>query len=81
MLGLVSTARSRRPILALDGCVLGRTKACLSREGVEPTTHVLLNELGVVKRAHADFDADMAHKIYAERILPAIHSLKEPAAA
>lgn len=80
-LGLVNTARSGRPILGLDGCGLACVKACLYRAGVEPTTHVLLNELGVVKRAHADFDADMARKLYAERIVPAIQSLNEPAAA
>lgn len=77
IMGLVDTARSGRPILVLDGCVLACAKACLNREGVEPTTHVLLNELGVKKRMHAAFDADQARKIFAERIVPAARRLGE----
>ena len=76
--GLVNTARSGRPILALDGCVLACAQACLNRAGVEPTTHLLLNEFGVKKRMHADFDADEARGIYAERVVPAARTLGEP---
>jgi len=78
VLGLVNTARSGRPILALDGCVLACAKACLNRAGIEPTTHVLLNEFGIKKRMHADFDAQEARDIYAERVVPAARTLGEP---
>lgn len=81
VLGLVSIARSGRPILALDGCILACANACLYQAGVEPTTHILLNELGVPKRAHADFDVDAARRIYVEQIVPAAQSLNEPKAA
>jgi uncharacterized metal-binding protein len=78
--GLVATARSGRPILALDGCVLACVKASLHRAGVEPTTHVLLSELGVKKRKHADFDANEAQQIYTEHIVPAARALDTAAA-
>lgn len=81
VLGLVNIARSGRPILALDGCVLACAKACLNQAGVEPTTHIALNEFGVKKRAHADFDSEAARKIYREQIAPAARALGPPATA
>src|SRR3546814_13596333 len=51
---LVKRARSGRPILALDGCVLACTRACLARVGVEPTRHMVLNQYGATKRYHQD---------------------------
>lgn len=79
--GLVGIARSGRPILALDGCVLACAKACLSRAGVEPTAQILLNELGVKKRAHTDFDGDAARNIYERNVAPVAMSLSGPTAA
>lgn len=57
---LVRTARSGRPILAVDGCALACVANCLRRVGVEPTRHVLLSARGVSKRYHADFDSSEA---------------------
>src|SRR3546814_8354233 len=54
---LVKRARSRRPILALDGCVLACTRACLARVGAEPTRHMVLNQYGATKRYHQDSTA------------------------
>ena len=51
---LVKRARSGRPILALDGCVLACVQACLAQAGVRPTRHVLLNQHGATKRYHQD---------------------------
>ena len=73
--GLVNTARSRRPILALDGCVLACAKACLKQAGVQPTAHILLSEYGVKKRVHADFDRDEARDIYGKHVVPAARML------
>lgn len=53
---LVKLARSGRAIVAIDGCALACTRACLARQGVEPTHHVLLPELGVRKKFHTDPD-------------------------
>ncbi len=51
---LVKTARSGRPILALDGCALACVKACLATAGVTADVHLVLNQLGAKKRYHAD---------------------------
>nr|CCA87051.1 conserved exported hypothetical protein [Ralstonia syzygii R24] len=51
---LVKTARSGRPVLALDGCALACVKACLANAGVQPDIHLVLNQLGARKRYHAD---------------------------
>lgn len=56
---------SGRHILALDGCVLACTKACLATQRLAPTQHVQLHELGVRKRYHSDFDAAQADALFA----------------
>jgi uncharacterized metal-binding protein len=73
--GLLRTARSGRPILALDGCVLACTRACLAQAGLGPDRHVLLSEHGVRKRLHSAFDEDQARTIYADVVLPAARAL------
>lgn len=55
---LVKTARSGRPILALDGCPLACVKACLATAGVAPDIHLVLNQCGAKKRYHADCSDD-----------------------
>jgi uncharacterized metal-binding protein len=55
---LVKTARSGRPILALDGCALACVKACLATAGVAPDIHLVLNQCGAKKRYHADCSDD-----------------------
>jgi uncharacterized metal-binding protein len=55
---LVKTARSGRPILALDGCALACVKACLATAGVTADVHLILNQLGARKRYHADCSED-----------------------
>ena len=57
-------AETDRPIIAIDGCVLACTEACLHQRGVEPTMHVQLNEAGVRKAYHADFDPAEAERLY-----------------
>lgn len=77
--GLVRTARSGRPILALDGCVLQCVRACLARAGVTPDAHLVLSAFGVKKRLHADFDAAQAAEVYDAQVLPAADGLREKA--
>jgi uncharacterized metal-binding protein len=60
---LVKLARSGRPIIALDGCALACAKSCLARHGIEPDQHHQLQQYGVKKRFHADFDRDHAEMI------------------
>ncbi|MGX5671915.1 putative zinc-binding protein [Thermomonas fusca] len=73
--GLVRTARSRRPILALDGCVLRCVSACLANAGVVADTHLVLSDYGVKKRKHADFDGEQAEAVYLQQVLPAAQAL------
>jgi len=76
---LVKTAQSGRPILALDGCVMACVQNSLARAGVTPQAHVLLNELGVKKRKHADFDTAEAAMLYYQCIVPAARTLESSA--
>ena len=74
--GLVRTAQSGRPILALDGCVLKCVSACLSQAGITADTHLVLSDHGVKKRTHADFDAMQAAEVYVCVVLPAALALR-----
>ena len=60
---LARTARSGRPILALDGCPLECARHCLQRHGVTPTQHHQLNLYGVRRRLHEDFDPEQAEAV------------------
>ena len=74
--GLVRTAQSARPILALDGCVLACVRNSLARAGVTPSAHLILSDFGVKKRRHADFDAAEAADIYERHVVPTAHMLE-----
>jgi len=60
---LVRTAKSGRRVIVLDGCPLACASRCLARHGVAPSRHYQLQELGVRKRQHEDFDMDQASRI------------------
>lgn len=72
---LVTTARSGRLILALDGCVMACVKACLAQVGVSADHHVLLSRYGVKKRLHVDADPDEFNVLYDQVIRPAAMAL------
>ncbi len=57
---LVRLAQSGRPIIALDGCALNCARRCLARHGVTPARHYQLQQYGVQKRSHEDFDPAQA---------------------
>lgn len=57
-------AESGRPIVAIDGCILACTKACLAERGVRDVEHVQLAEAGVRKQYHRDFDPAQADGMY-----------------
>lgn len=68
---LVRTALSGRKIIAIDGCPLACTAACLSQHGITPDVHVELTSLGVPKKQHVDFErvqAEAVFKVLEERI-------------
>jgi uncharacterized metal-binding protein len=69
---LVRLARSGRPILALDGCVLACVAATLRRHGLTADGYVELSRHGVRKRRHADYDEDDL-----DRLLPLVTEAAE----
>ncbi len=60
---LVKTAKAGRKIIAIDGCPLACSKACLSNHGIEPHLHVELTQHGVKKMKHVDFDPVQADEL------------------
>jgi len=74
--GLLKTARSGRPILAFDGCVMACVAACLERAGVAATRHVLLSEHGIKKLKHCDPDPEDVARLYATLALPEVAALR-----
>ena len=63
---LLKTARSGRPIVALDGCPLVCVKSSLARHGIVPDQHHQLQTYGVRKRQHEDFDPEQAQQVLAQ---------------
>jgi uncharacterized metal-binding protein len=64
---LVHTALSARPIIAIDGCPLACSKACLQQHEIKPALHIQLANFNVKKENHTDFDLPQANEIL-ERI-------------
>lgn len=62
---LLKVAHSGRPIIAIDGCPLACATKCLARHDIRPDTHLQLQDYGVKKRLHADFDQGQADRIVA----------------
>jgi len=60
---LVKLAQSGRPIIVLDGCALACAKSCLARHEIKPDHYYQLQQHGVKKRFHADFEQDQAQAI------------------
>lgn len=70
---LVRIAKSGRPIIALDGCPLACTRSTLARHGIAPMHYHQLNEYGVKKRNHTDFDREQGDAVV-ERVIAALES-------
>lgn len=60
---LVRTAKSGRPIVALDGCPLQCAAKILKRQGLTPDKYFELSKMGVAKRYHEDFDPEQAAQL------------------
>ena len=63
---LMKTARSGRPIIALDGCPLVCVKSTLARHGIAADRHYQLQQYGVKKRTHEDFEPAQAALVLAQ---------------
>lgn len=62
---LLKIAKAGRPIIALDGCPLVCVQSSLKRHGLAPDRHYQLQQYGVKKRKHEDFDAEQAAMVLA----------------
>ena len=72
---LVRTARSGRPVVAIDGCPLHCVCHCLARHDVTPAIHLTLTEMGVKKRFHTQFSEDEAAAAY-QRVVAMLDCLR-----
>lgn len=71
---LLQTAKSGRPIIALDGCPLQCAAKILQRQGLRADKHYELSKLKVKKQMHADFDPHEAARVL-QHILTDLESL------
>ena len=60
---LVRTAKSGRPIIALDDCPLHCAAQILKRHGITANQHYDLSKMGVKKQYHEDFDPQEAARM------------------
>ena len=63
---LLKIAQAGRAIVALDGCPLVCVKSCLARHGLTADRHYQLQQYGVKKRQHTDFDVEQAQVVLAQ---------------
>lgn len=63
---LVRTAKSGRPIIALDGCALVCAKHCLAQHEVVADRHFVLSDFGVEKKKHHLFSDEEIDSAYCE---------------
>lgn len=78
--GLVRTARSGRPIVAIDGCQMHCVTHCLANAGVTATEHVKLYEQGFRKRRGKSYDDETVCEV-TERVGELIARLPMDAAS
>ena len=64
--GLVRTARSGRPVIAIDGCQMHCASHCLAKADVIPTEHVKLYENGLRKRRGQFYDEETVADVAAQ---------------
>lgn len=65
---LMKIVRSGRPIIALDGCPLVCVKSSLACHGIAADRHYQLQQYGVKRRPHEDFDPEQAAMVL-ERVV------------
>jgi len=65
---LMKIVRSGRPIIALDGCPLVCVKSSLACQGIAADRHYQLQQYGVKRRPHEDFDPEQAAMVL-ERVV------------
>lgn len=76
---MVRIARSRRPIVAIDGCKMHCSLACLQNIDVEPDLHLTLSDFGVRKRYGENYTLEQADRLETE-IKQKLELLQSPTA-
>lgn len=71
---LLQTALSKRKIIAIDGCPLACSKACLANHAINPDVHIQLTKYGVKKQNHVDYDRNEAALLF-DKIKKVVSSL------
>ena len=61
---MVQKAQAADVLIGIDGCALRCVEACLRREGMACTYHFDLNEFGIKKKIHQDFDRQKAKETF-----------------
>jgi uncharacterized metal-binding protein len=62
---VLSKATWRFPVVVIDGCPKVCARYCLAQQGLQPTLHVVLSDLGIAQRERADFSAAEAREALA----------------
>ncbi len=78
---LVRSARSGRPILALDGCALHCVRHSLARQGVAAQVHVDFSRHAVAKDLHRLPSAQECEASWTGVVLPALAALLQDSSA
>ncbi len=78
---LVRTARSGRPILALDGCQLHCVRHALAQQGVEASVHVDFSRHEVDKDLHRLPSTQECEATWDSVVLPALQAVLESSTA
>lgn len=76
---IVNKAKSDRPIIVLDGCILHCARNCLRRHGIEPDLHIDLSEYGIRKRYHEDVSLQETHRVWNKLVFVELPKLTAPA--
>jgi uncharacterized metal-binding protein len=72
---LVRTAKSGRPIIALDGCPLQCAAKILKRHGLHADKHYDLSKMGVKKKQHEDFAPAQAAQMLQQIVKELSHAV------
>lgn len=56
-------AKSRFPVIAIDGCANACARRCLARHGIDCASHFVLTRYGVARRSRSGFTAAEAERV------------------
>jgi uncharacterized metal-binding protein len=75
VVSILNTARSGRPIVALDGCPLHCARNCLARHAINADVHIDLSISGIRKQRHGCHPPEETERIWQSVLMPRIAAL------